>query len=212
VYGGQKGVIRQEKDKAEALSTTELSEWDFRRQRFRGSQIGMEKDIFEGDTGKGGSTGFTGQEVSGRASLKDAAGAVAESVEMKDDDAADVENPQDVGQGEQGAGTVPGTAIDGDPDVTGLDPGADAGDNGSSDNQADSTTSEIPSADIPTPSPDPAAPPDVADLGLVGEIAIVRVCSREVVCQECGPINVVPRCTCSLVLYNPLTDPDYFLK
>lgn len=30
--------------------------------------------------------------------------------------------------------------------------------------------------------------------------------------QECGPVNVVPRCTCSLVMYDPLTDPDYFLK
>jgi hypothetical protein len=46
----------------------------------------------------------------------------------------------------------------------------------------------------------------------VTEITLVRLCSVEHVCQKCGPINVVPRCQCYMILYNPKTDPDYFNK
>ena len=67
-------------------------------------------------------------------------------------------------------------------------------------------------APVPSRPQEPPAPPVDDYVGGTGEIAVVRFCSREVVCQECGPVNVVPRCTCSLVLYDPKTDPDYFLK
>ena len=105
----------------------------------------------------------------------------------------------------------------------------ETGDDGSSVSEEDPPPKAPTPAPAPAPAPAPGtvtnppkggAVPDVGDfepqvdpyVGGVAEIAVVRLCSREVVCQECGPVNVVPRCTCSLVLYDPLTDPDYFLK
>lgn len=46
----------------------------------------------------------------------------------------------------------------------------------------------------------------------VAEIGFIRLCSREHVCQKCGPANVIPRCQCYVVMYDPQTDPDYYLN
>jgi hypothetical protein len=68
----------------------------------------------------------------------------------------------------------------------------------------------------PEETPEEEQTEDVAEVsptddGGVAQIQVVRLCSREHVCRSCGPPDVIPQCQCMVVLYDPLTDPDYFL-
>lgn len=185
-------------------------EWDFRRQQFQGVEDGVADEVNGGGGGDGGgsgggSAGYVGQDAQrGGLHTKAAVSEVATAYGLTQLEGAVDENPQEVPQGRD-----PGTGEGGGP--------------GAGDNPTEPAPPSTPPPPkfVPPKKPDPTTPAAIAQpvvppqdtyVGGVGEIAVVRVCSREVVCQECGPVNVVPRCTCSMVLYDPLTDPDYFLK
>jgi len=203
-YEDEKGSGGDDKEAASS------DEWDFRRQRFEGAEDGVGGDLGGSGGGNGGesggSTGYVGQDTQGGGLHTKAA--VAE-VAMADG-LTELDGAQDVNPNEVPQVPAPGTGEGGGP--------------GAGDNPAEPAPPDTPPPPKfePPQKPDPTTPAAVAQpvvvppqdtyVGGVGEIAVVRVCSREVVCQECGPVNVVPRCTCSLVLYDPLTDPDYFLK
>lgn len=203
---GYEDEARSSGDDKEAASS---DEWDFRRQRFEGPEDGVNGDV-DGrgggnDGGSGGSAGYEGQATQeGGMHTKAAVAEVATADGLTELEGAEDVNPIEVPQGQ-----APGTGEGGGP--------------GAGDNPTDPAPPATPPPPkfVPPKKPDPTTPAAVAQpvvppqdtyVGGVGEIAVVRVCSREVVCQECGPVNVVPRCTCSMVLYDPLTDPDYFLK
>lgn len=203
-YEDEKGSGGNDKEAASS------DEWDFRRQRFEGAEDGVGGDLGGSGGGNGGesgdSTGYVGQDTQGGGLHTKAA--VAE-VAMADG-LTELDGAQDVNPNEVPQVPAPGTGEGGGP--------------GAGDNSTEPAPPKTPPPPkfVPPQKPDPTTPTAVAQpvvvppqdtyVGGVGEIAVVRVCSREVVCQECGPVNVVPRCTCSLVLYDPLTDPDYFLK
>jgi len=204
--GSLYGYKEEGYDDKEAASS---DEWDFRRQRFEGPEDGVGRDLGGSgggnDGGSGGSAGYVGQATQeGGLHTKAAGTEVAMADRLTELEGAEDVNPIDVPEGQP-----PGTGEGGGP--------------GAGDNPIEPAppTSPSPPNFVPPKKPDPTTPAAVAQpvappqdtyVGGVGEIAMVRVCSREVVCQECGPVNVVPRCTCSMVLYDPLTDPDYFLK
>lgn len=190
-------------DKAGNQEAAASSEWDFRQQRFGGVEEGAPAELSGSGGGGGGveasgTAGYIGQGTQGVLHTKAAVAAVAAADGLTDAEGAVDQDPMPVAQG------------------TGEDGGPGAGDSPTEPSQPSTPPPPKfvpPPKDAPAPPPvQQVVPPQDTYVGGVGEIAVVRVCSREVVCQECGPVNVVPRCTCSMVLYDPLTDPDYFLK
>lgn len=196
--GQGQGPHRRAQDGAEeafyeaATGVPFSDEWDFRRQRFVGEEAPQQAEPAEQATTAPG--------------VKD--GGVRESAD-RDSQGGYVVNPDTpaaVVASKQDGGALDPLTPPAWP--TGPDPAPTP-----APAPAPATKPKPPkAAPVPSP-PEPApAPPVDTYVGGTGEIAVVRFCSREVVCQECGPVNVVPRCTCSLVLYDPKTDPDYFLK